>query len=888
MTLIEPVGSSENRITEPIVSRRSLTFLLIFFCLGFSTLHGENRSLLERIDPQVAQRSTTVELIGSGTSVEAPLGILFYRPGIELLGFEPLAERIDSRSGKLEPADPGTRFKIKLKIAADCGLGEHPLRLRTRNGISELVSLYVTALPIVDEVDPYGTSNDTPDHAQTIPMNCSVWGRQPHGKPQDHDYYAVDLVKGQRLSIEVVADRLGTFHYAGMNDPAIAVYGPNGKRIARDDDNSVLITDPRLSIIAPENGKYTIHYYQQMDYETSERPYILHVGTWAQPNWAFPLGGQAGKSMNVRMCGDPGGNLTATINLPAEDEAWPISVTRRDDIGGITRDASDGGFMEYTPTANPAKSDAPTSPTPLRVRVAKMKNAIESEPNNDVSKSSVCGQLPVAMNGFIDRKDDVDCFRFSAKKGDIWFVRTYAASVGSALDARIWIHRADNGKRVKLEGSASGGGGNQRMPDDDSTWEGLERYGHSYRHQIQDRLDPHVVFKVPVDGDYVLSVADTRGQHGWNFPYRIEFHPWREKLFTYLPQYPSMPRGTRDAFVAARGTFTSHPVSIQKGLLTNYQKPLRVRAVGLPTGVKLHAPTLYPGQTEFLVLLETKSDAPLAAALVDLVLEPIEKEGDRVEKLASTFKQTVVNTQRRGDFAMHFVFLEQAALAVVDKPPFRLKLGQPGISLAKNGELTLQVDCVREKSFTGAVYCEMDWLPPGINKQPPLIIPAGESTGEYRLNAISNARPGEYRIAITGRQNEGGYPRDGVGVDFVSSNFIDLNVADPYVNASLARSSVERTKQATIQCTLDHNRKLPGEALATLRGLPAGVTVVKPLPRISSDTKNIEFKIQATNDALLGQYKNIFCEITIVEDGQEIRQQTGAGTLRIDAKRGSK
>jgi len=48
------------------------------------------------------------------------------------------------------------------------------------------------------------------------------------------------------------------------------------------------------------------------------------------------------------------------------------------------------------------------------------------------------------------------------------------------------------------------------------------------------------------------------------------------------------------------------------------------------------------------------------------------------------------------------------------------------------------------------------------------------------------------------------------------------------------------------------------------------------------------FKVEVTADALEGQYKEIAAEITIVQNGQPIRQQSGSGTLRVDPTKGGK
>ena len=78
---------------------------------------------------------------------------------------------------------------------------------------------------------------------------------------------------------------------------------------------------------------------------------------------------------------------------------------------------------------------------------------------------------------------------------------------------------------------------------------------------------------------------------------------------------------------------------------------------------------------------------------------------------------------------------------------------------------------------------------------------------------------------------------------------------------------------------------LPGNATAKLVRLPKGVQLISPVT-IKPDSKEIRFPIRATADCLIGQYKEIGCEILIQQNGQTIAQQSGSGVLRIDAERG--
>ena len=73
-----------------------------------------------------------------------------------------------------------------------------------------------------------------------------------------------------------------------------------------------------------------------------------------------------------------------------------------------------------------------------------------------------------------------------------------------------------------------------------------------------------------------------------------------------------------------------------------------------------------------------------------------------------------------------------------------------------------------------------------------------------------------------------------------------------------------------------------GEATVRLLGLPKGVKVVEPLPVITKGSTEVAFDIEATDEALLGPVGGLTCELIVTTGGQEVRQRSGNGTLRID------
>ena len=115
---------------------------------------GQNRNI-EVLRPRSGQRGTTVEVILEGRDISRPQEVLFYRPGIQAIDFEELPPRkqvISLHHGGFVR----DRVKCKFVVAADCPLGEHPLRLRTADTLSTVATFWVGPFPIVPELERGG------------------------------------------------------------------------------------------------------------------------------------------------------------------------------------------------------------------------------------------------------------------------------------------------------------------------------------------------------------------------------------------------------------------------------------------------------------------------------------------------------------------------------------------------------------------------------------------------------------------------------------------------------------------------------------------------------------------------------------------------------------
>lgn len=795
---------------------------------------------LSRLTPHGGQRGTTVEVFFTGKSLEEPREVVFYEPGITATAIEALSGDVEI-AGRKEKVEPGTRVRVKLKLADDCVLGPHGLRLRTSSGITEYQRFFVGPFPSVDEGEQTQKRNDKRETAREVPVNSTVLGRLMDAA--DVDLYRVEVKRGQRASAEVEAARLGVER--GIPDLHLAIYDADGKKLAAADDSALFVQDPVLSILAEREGAYFVEVRHCM-YNGANENYRLHVGTFARPTGIYPAGGPAGTELKVQILGDPKGVWQQTVKLPSS------SIT-------------DLRFVAVDPD-----SGVP-APSPNRLRVSPFPNVLEAEPNDtpEALEATAAASLPAAFNGIINKAGDVDCFRFKAKKGDHYKMHALANALGSPLDPVIWV------KQVGGKSNAAP----QRAADARPNQLGIPASGGLNR----DSHDPVLEFTAPSDGDYVLGIEDERGEGGSDYVYRIEVQPEQNAVYTYIapePENQFQPQLRQSIAVPAGNRYTSQVAIFNTNRPFNGE--LEVVGVNLPKGVTLKAAKLTPGMTRVPVVFEAAADVQPQAALIDLVVRPVNGT-----PLVSGYRQIILmNAYGNNDYYLH-TSISKLALAVTEPAPFTVQVEEPKSHLVQNGEMALKFSVKRAAGFDGPVTVQMEWKPPGISTATPVTIPSGQNEGTYLLGAARNATAGTYPItltAMTGGARQGYY--DGGSRTYIAAQPIKLTVAEPHIEARFVRTSIERGKTTMLVCKLNHLQAFSGKAQATLARLPRGVELVEPMQEISAGDKEVKFTLRATPEALVGNYQGVVLDVTVHENGQSIRQLSGSGMLRVDAERG--
>ena len=792
----------------------------LFLALAITApLWAEPQHMLDYVLPRGGTVGTTVDVTLRGRYLQDPREIVFYDSGIKA---------INVKSG----AKPYQEVNAQFQISPTARVGEHVLRLRTATGLTEAMTFWVDRFPTAMETEKKIGDNDTPETAQSVAMNSTVEGQILPGDKPDIDYYWLRADEGQRLSVEVDAVRLGTMHYSiGDADLKVRILDDRGREVAKADDSALYVQDPVVSFIVPRAGNYYIEISQQMYERPNQVWYRAHIGNFSRPTAIYPAGGQAGQQLSVKVLGDPMGERNERITLP--------KVT---------------GPVDYYPGP---KGQQPPSPNILRVSA--YPNVLKAEGDQPTPVDS----LPAALNGIFTKPNGLDEFRFTAKKNETWHIQVFARTLGSPMDPKFTIRPAKSQNVI--------------VAADDSKLADLGQPSNRGTWHTKEMLDPVAIFKAPADGEYILGIADTRGVAGPDEVYRVEIEPVADTVYTHItsPDAYQIPRVT--GLIVPQGSHWTLTLQVAPGLGNTYKGDLEIVAVGLPKGVSMSAPRFTKGATRMPIQFTAAPNAEQQAALIQLLARPVDKNA----KLLSASRQAIALYNHPGEYPWHYVFLDKFALAVTKPAPFDLSMEEPAISLTRSGEMLLKVKVNRHGDFKGPVELQQDWLPPGVSGGGTVIVPAGKSEAEIKIQANAKADPGLYQIAIDGSTVDGD-AFSGFGRVRVSTPFAKLEVSEPYLTIDLRRASVERGKRGEIDGVIKQNKPLPATATATLLRLPKGVTLVGQGPEIKSGDKEVVFEVQASNDALLGMYKEIACDVTVVEKGQPIHQQTGSGILRVD------
>jgi hypothetical protein len=359
---------------------------------------GAQTPSVTRAVPSAVAPGRTTELTLHGTGLEAPTAVWTSVPATTEL-----------------VKGAGDRATWRVTLPPQAPVGAAALRVATRGGVSNLHLFMVDDLPTVAE----GDGNSTPAGAQEITPPVAVDGTCA---ALGIDYYRFRARRGQQLSVEVVATRLGS-----SLDPVVRLLDSSGRELRWCDDGPGAGGDCRFAHTFDADGQYLIE-LRDVAYEGGPAyRYRLRVGDFPLAAVPFPLGGKRGTAGMFTFLGEAcDGVPPALVALPNEGAGFGVAARR----------AGGSGFA--------------------RVVLGDADETVEAEPN-DAPAAATPLALPGAVSGRFEAPGDVDCYAVAAGKGARLSFRARSRSLGSPCDVLMQWSRPGGGKLAEskvAEGTA--------------------------------------------------------------------------------------------------------------------------------------------------------------------------------------------------------------------------------------------------------------------------------------------------------------------------------------------------------------------------------------------------------------------------------------------------
>jgi hypothetical protein len=492
--------------------------------------------VLRALEPRGAQRGQALKVTLVGDALQPGAEITTTLPG----AFSRLSSTLEKGEGELP---------LLLQLREDAAPGLYPVRVRTEDGLSNVLLFAVGTLPETVEAESLlkekeraeKLTNDSPASAEKLTTPITVNGTLVG---PDQDYYRFTAKAGERLVFEIDARRAGS-----AIDPVLHVMSAGGKELAVNNDAPGAGVDARAAVTFAQAGEYLVLVYDAKYSDQDQNFYRLKIGSYPYAEFMFPLGGQRGKVVDVSLTG---GSLAAPVVVKTAAQSntsegyLPLNVPGSSSLPFFFR----LGDLPEVLEPQPASSE----PGLRSLRAGKgiaAKN--KSEPVGPIA-------LPAStvMNGRIGRPGEVDRYRVAVAPGQQWGFEIEAASLGtSKLLGVLAVYDAATNKRLALTELGQEAGTNPFNFD-----------------TSRNEVDPRLSIRIPKDvSQVVVSVEDLLGRGGTGFSYRLTASQqppdFNVELVTPYINLPENGSAAIEVLVGRRG----------------YDGPIRLSIPDLPEGL---------------------------------------------------------------------------------------------------------------------------------------------------------------------------------------------------------------------------------------------------------------------------------------------------------------
>lgn len=453
-------------------SRIAIPLSLVSFFIA-TAAYGQEPAINGTVPGAIPPGATTQLQINGGNLAAAK------KLWLSFPGEAALAEGID-KNGE-NPAQ--VTYKVNVPPDTPCGI--HACRVVTDKGISPLRFLVIDDLPSIASI---GTNTQTTT-AQTVTIPTAIDGAVAGLSWQ---YFKFSAQAGQRLSIEVLARRIGS-----SLDPMLRLLDATGRELAYNDDTPGLSSDSSLVYTFKAAGDYIV---ELRDIKYGGGAYRLRIGDFPVATVAYPLAVQRGTTTNVTLAGFGVDGLTPLPLAVAADQSteW-LNVS-------LKRPNGASGFSSVAVVSTP--------------------QFLEQEPNNTAEQANRV-ELSHDVNGRLEQSGDVDRFIFTAKKDQAVSFFGITRQQGSPTDLNFKILNKDGGQVAAAEDSGVNEGSLAfKFPADGDYFLVVEdlnhRGGSEHAYRIAVTTNPSQfslaasldTFNIPTGGSVMATVTTIRTGYG--------------------------------------------------------------------------------------------------------------------------------------------------------------------------------------------------------------------------------------------------------------------------------------------------------------------------------------------------------------------------------------
>ena len=703
--------------TKPF-SVRSIAATFAVCCLAlFTTPVCAQRPQirLEQIFPMGGQAGADTTLTIAGELTEAATELIFSAPGIEAT----------------QQIQPETEYTVAhrkprsfdVRIGPDVPDGRYEVRALGPIGLSAPRTFCVSRLK--ERVfDANGNSRSQPFEL-AIGQTANARGRA-----DQRDFYKFSAKQNESVLLQIWAERIDS-----KFDGEMAVYGPDGKRLARVRQSRT--NDPILCLTPPTDGEYTVEVWEATFRGGNDYFYRLEVSERSQVEAIHPTVAKADTESEFTVFGYnlPGGtpisgssgNLQSReIQFAPSFDDMPFNVGLAN--GNVSAARVNGGSVAL--------------PVPLstsHVFMALAPGDVVREQANDELSSPQEVSVPVDIAGQFYPRRDVDWYQFAAKKGQTFRIDLYSQQLGTHADPilRVGMLQKDKDGKATLA--------NVSVSDD---VEGSPK-NREQRRFFTGTVDSGYRFMAQRDGTYVISVTDQYNSSADDPSLIYQLSIAEESPNFRLVAYAEPERQNDEKIIKPNG------VSIcpgGRGLIRvrmlpqhGFQNEVTVVAQNLPAGVVAEPLTLNKQSPEGLLIVSAENEAASGASSVQII--GTSKQGERtIRRTART--GTICRSTNNVDQTPASVRLcGDLTVAVVDQGEDPVTFDSSTSFVASVGsklKLPIRVARVdrfkdRELEITGAS------LPGGVK-----VSPTKTKSKQLELQTeIQKLPPGNYTIALS-------------------------------------------------------------------------------------------------------------------------------------------